>query len=278
MKVACIMRLRDDTDIIRNLFIYYYNIGIKDFFIMLHFPTKELLTIIESIQKEIPINLRILWHNKEGKGLNPINEDYMKVLSDKALSEGFKWIVGTDSDEFLILRKHQTIQEFVSQFDNNEYVSLIFKWANYTLFKEKVKDKFYIEMQYRSNWLQWTKAIGKFNEKMYYIQGLHDIANLKFGQKSPHFKQISIDSNIAYYAHFPYRSKQQFIEKNTIQTHNAPEDDFRKEKLKQNPNYFDELWGIMSSLQIFPDVINPDTDKFSKEFTLDPINPKLMEI
>jgi len=56
-KVCRILKLRDDTDIIRNNLIYYYNIGIETQYIMLHMPTPELLSIIDAVQSELDMNV-----------------------------------------------------------------------------------------------------------------------------------------------------------------------------------------------------------------------------
>jgi hypothetical protein len=128
IRVCRILKLRDDTDIIRNNLIYYYNIGVRDQFIMLHKPSEELKKILSSCIKEMPeANFHFLHWDIEGEGFNSINEEYLRILTDKAQKCGFNWIVGSDSDEFLILKKHKTIQEFISQYDTYDIVSLIFK-------------------------------------------------------------------------------------------------------------------------------------------------------
>ena len=277
MKVCRTLKLRDDTDIVRNNIIYYYNIGIKDQFIMLHLPTPELLDIIKKVEKELPaLNLRLLYWNKEGKGLNPIDGDYLKVLTDMAQSEGFNWIVGSDSDEFLILRKHNTIQELIKEYDNNEIISLLFKWVNYYLL-EKSDSPFYLSMTKRSNYMPWTKSIGKFNDKMYFVQGLHHIADKIHGQISTDLKQIRIDASIAYYAHFPYRSEKQFVDKNIKQSEKFG--DWRKEKVENDPYYFNKKWDNMFKNKLWSNNLdkNPDNN-YNKEYLSDPVNPELMEL
>ena len=250
IKICRILKLRDDTDIIRNNLIYYYNIGIKDQFIMLHLPTDELMGIINNVQKELPdLNLRLLYWNKEGKGLSHINADYLKVLTDAAQSEGFKWIVGSDSDEFLILKQHKTIQDLIKEYDDSEIISLIFEWVNYYLTNIISEQKhFYDTMtRRRPETMSWTKSIGKFNKSMYFVQGLHHVADMLYGQRSKNLHQIKISEDIAFYAHFPYRSKKQYVEKNKIQAHKFG--GWRKEKLNEDSLYFEKQFDstIMSN-------------------------------
>ena len=246
IKVCRILKLRDDTDIILHNLSYYYNIGVRDVFIMLHLPSAHLLKLLKTFQSKVPdCNIRLLYHDREGKGKDVANEELLKVLTDTAMGEGFSWIIGSDADEFLILRKHDTIQEFIAEYDNKGIkLSLLFKWANYYLFpKQENKDKefsFWEKMKYRNNYMQWTKAVGKFIPGMYFVQGLHHIGDKIYGQVSESLKQYEIPSDIAFYAHFPYRSKQQFITKQKVQAKKF--NDWRAVELSRDPLYFDKLF------------------------------------
>jgi len=280
IKIALILKLRDDTDIIENNIIYYYNIGIRNFYIMLHLPSELLLSILDSVKTKLSdATFNLLRHDKEGLGLNPINGDYLKVLTDAAQDDGFKWIVGTDADEFLILRKHNNIYDFIKQYDQYKFVSLLFRWTNYYSQKDELSLPFYLEMQCRNNYMEWTKSIGKFNKNMYYVQGLHHIADMKYGQISLHMKQILIDPDIAYYAHFQYRSKKQFIDKNIKQANKF--NDWRMDRIKADPLFFENSWNRIINERIWPSNMDKEeniNNKKSKKLIYDPINPELMEI
>lgn len=285
MKVAHILKLRNDVDIVKHTFHYYHNIGITDFFVMLHLPSIELLKILKDIIKELSdSNFRLLYHDREGAGLNPVNEDYLRVLTDTAQAQGFKWIIGSDADEFLILRKHDSIQEFIKQFNHYNKVSLIFKWANYYPVNEalnnyysikKTEHPFFDCLDHRAAYMPWTKSIGKFCKGMYYIQGLHHIADKIYGQVSADLPGLNISPNLAYYAHFPYRSKSQFNEKNIGQAHKFG--GWRLQKLKQDPDFFNKFWEMMLRDQSWPNNLDQDTKDFNKRFVYDPINFELME-
>jgi hypothetical protein len=128
-----------DNDVIKNNIIYYYNLGLRDFYLMLHKPDKMLYEIVQSFLYFLPeanfkttVNLSDEhWHDKD-----------CKVLSDMALSDGFKWIIGSDADELLVLKQHENIYDFIAEYDL-------------------------------------LNSVGKFNSKMSYVPGLHYIAGSK---------------------------------------------------------------------------------------------------
>lgn len=263
MKVCCIIKLRGDTDIIEHTINHYYSIGVSDFFIMLHMPTPELINILENIDN---VNIKLLYHDKEGAGLNPVNEEYLKVLTDRAQSEGFNYIIGTDSDEMLVLKKHNTIHELFSEYEKYETFSLLFKWANYSVNPNKM----FYEAEYRRKYMTWTKASGKFNQSMYFVQGLHYIANEVYGQRIQPFNEFEISEDIAFYAHFPYRSKKQFVAKQKIQA--AKFQDWRLKKLENNPFYFEETWDkLIKQINGFPvNLDNEENINQKNEYYYDP--------
>jgi hypothetical protein len=259
---------------------YYYNIGIPDQFIMLHLPTEELLDIISDVQKEIPdMRLRLLYWNKEGAGKNPVNEEYLRVLTDAAQKEGFRWIVGSDSDEFLMLQKHKAIYDLIEDYDSHNFVSLIFPWVNYYLTDIIQCQPFYeIMTRRRPHCMPWTKSIGKFNPSMYYVQGLHHIADMENGQVSSNIYTENIPEETAFFAHFPYRSKQQYVDKNKTQAKKF--NDWRAEKLSADPLYFDKKFDstIMSHKWPLTHDSDIETTEIDTNFIIKKIpNTHLME-
>lgn len=218
MPKACrILKLHSDEDIARDNIIYYYNLGCRTQYIMLQDYSNELIEILVKIQKEKPaINLNLLFADREGKGFNPCNEDFLKILVDRAIKDGFNWIVGSDVDEFLVLKRHNTIEEFIEQYDNQEVVSLIFDWVNYYIDRED--EKFYNRMQRRkSGVMGWTKSIGKFDKSMYFVQGLHHIGNADNGTVEKPLEEKRIDVKDAFFAHYPFRSRTQYALKHERQ-------------------------------------------------------------
>lgn len=210
IKPAYISVIRDDEDIVANNLIYYYNLGIRDFFILLHKATDELNNAIYDIKCKLNAEFRIFRHDKD----EHYHDKDCKILSDAARAEGFDWIIGTDADELLILKKHKTIQDFLKDFDNTGYCSLLFEWYHYpptheVFAPENVFTEFTYRLKVRT---EQYKAIGKFDDKMAYVPGLHFIANSS--------RQILIPFDVARYSHFPDRNCAQFEKKYLIQKEN----------------------------------------------------------
>jgi hypothetical protein len=265
--IARVLKLREDTDIIRQNMIYYHNIGVDHTYIMLHLPSKELLDILDSIK--VPATL--LWWDKEGKNFNPNSGEYHKILTDKALSDGYKWIIGADADEFLILRKHDTIQKLIDEWDCFDSISLLFKWTNYFIMEKE--NNTFEKMLYRSEYLPWTKSVGKFNKEMYFVQGLHYIADRPFGQKED-LIEVSIPEDTAYYAHFPWRNKKQFLHKSITQGIKF-NTSLYKEYLKDN-SYIDKYWDSFFECQTVH--LRDEFNEILKGRVYDPINYELCKI
>ena len=165
-----------DNDVIGDQLINYKNIGISNFYIMLHMPDFTLMSICESFRdkfSELNINLFINAQPEHH------HEKDCKKLSDSALEDGCDWIIGSDADELLILKRHKMIQEFLSEYDNTEVV-LHCKWIDYRADKDIYSDAF-INMKYRcKDYMDvtdagWIKTCGKFNDKMSFITGFHNI-------------------------------------------------------------------------------------------------------
>lgn len=202
MKIARILKLRDDTDIVRDNIEYYHALGVDLTFIMLHKPTDELMSILNDIN--VPIEL--FYWDKEGKYADPVNEEYLTILLNRA-TQNYQWIIGADADEFLILKKHKTLPEFLGRYNRYTSVSLILKWANYYAIPGC---KVWHDMKHRSAFLRWTKSFGKFNKEMYYVQGMHYIADKEYGQVE-NVREVEVDPDVAFYGHFPFRTREQFI-------------------------------------------------------------------
>ena len=207
MKIAGVVQIRDDSDIAESVLKYYSATGVNKFFIFLHKPVPEILLIIDKLKKTIDIET--FSNPVYDQTLSPLAHN---ALTEAALRQGYKWIVGFDVDDIFILRKHNSFQDFLKDYDNHNIVSLLFPWANY--YPPFVPGEFYKTMQNRGDWTQWTKCIAKFDESMTYVRGLHFAISGSYGQRhKSNLPQIGIDPNIAFCGHFPFRSEEHLISK-----------------------------------------------------------------
>lgn len=226
-----------DNDIFADMLIYYYNMGIRYFYLMLHKPDPILRNHVFLFETMYDVSVKTFfnesnehWHEKD-----------CKVLTDNALVDGMDWIIGSDADELLVIRGGKTLEEFLSGY-NFQYGSLHFNWYEYRAL-EDIKENAFINMQFRENESrQQSKSIGKFNDKMAYVPGLHYIAD------SP--EVINISSDIAFYAHFSDRNEKQYIDKMTLQAKNWNQrygkyTHWAEKLIKDDPSGLKKLWDLM---------------------------------
>lgn len=249
MKIAYCTVVRDDEDVITNNIIYYYNLGIKDFYLLLH---KATLALREAVNKAIALLPGSYFYITErDDDLHYHDVDMMKLVQ-YAKNEGCTWIVGTDADELLILKKHKTIKDFLSEYDHHQHISLLFKWFEYppTIVSGAVHApaNVFNSFQYRRlDPQEQHKAIGKFDDQMKYVPGIHFISNAPV--------EIKIDPTIAFYGHFPDRNQKQFVKKIKIQYKNWMEryKSFPlKEQIDADPEFLNNFWHtkIVSNMDI----------------------------
>jgi hypothetical protein len=210
VKIALCMVVRNDQDILKYNLIYHYNIGFRDFYIMLHKPTDEQFDNVVKIQNifiDKGCNFYIQSHHRDEHR----HEQDIKVLIDQAKESGFKWMCGIDADEIIRLQKHNTIQELIAEYDSHEAVELRFQWFEHRPLKNVYPpdNAFLIFSQRNIERREQHKAIGKFDNHMFYCAGVHLI------HKAP--KVIEIPFETAYYSHFPDRNVVQYVEKYMIQ-------------------------------------------------------------
>jgi hypothetical protein len=198
MKIAYVSVIRDDEDILPWNIKYYYNLGIRNFYIMLHLPSKINLDLVKNLQKTLLNSIFTININNNEKHHHDVD---VKILTDAALKDGISWIIGTDADEILILKKHKTIPEFLKQFDHWHDCILNFKWVDRRSDHEIYPpENPFAGMCYQCTEYMdsenngWIKSSGKFNTEMKFITGFHNITGTN------HVIKISPDE--AFYAHF----------------------------------------------------------------------------
>lgn len=247
IKPAYLLVTRDDDDIILHNLNYYYSIGLRAFFILLHMANKETIDKIEIFRKsKDDITTWIVDDND-----NTYKKDiHFNQLSDVAKGLGFNWHIATDTDELLVLRKHESINDFIEKY--NSFDSLEFKWFNYCDKYSEKGSNIFREWKYKNVIpLEWNKAIVKWNKGFSWAAGQHHVC----GVKSKHI----VDPRIAFYAHFPYRSFERWKKRRidfAFTKHkrfkNSPDwEEWNKycfyDEITENPNFLFNRWEDIKS-------------------------------
>jgi hypothetical protein len=250
IKPAYLLCIKDDDDIVYNNMLYYYNIGIRDYYIMLHCANEETVAQINLFSQKHPI----------AQVKTFIDNDYIykkdihfQNLSQNAYGDGCNWHIATDTDEILILRKDNTIHDFLQKYKNHE--SLLFDWYNYKKTRCNPDDENIFLSWINRDILpsKWTKAISQWTHKQIWAAGQHFLINSN-GYK--------ITNDIAYYAHFPYRNFERWA-KRRIDFAKTKYERFKNEKnreewlklaryyeIKENDNFLLSLWNsVMCNIE-----------------------------
>lgn len=267
-----------DNDVIEKMLAYYYNLGIRNFYLMLHKPDKILNNLIFNFEVNRDANIKTFFNEKDEHN----HDEDVKVLTDACLKYNMNWIIGSDADELLVLKKHMTIQEFLHGYDNHLEIILHFKWIDYRSDKDVYENAF-TNMQYRCKEFMdvtdkgWIKSSGKFDRNMNYITGFHDITGCQ--------NIIDINPDQAFYAHFPERNFKQYEQKTLLQRKNwlRRYGFFYLDKdLEENPDYLKQIWpDRLITADGRRQVCNNDKslkDLNKMEYFLDPINPEMFKI
>jgi hypothetical protein len=247
-----------DNDIFDDMLLYYYNLGIRNYYIMLHKSDIILRNHVFLLETMYDVSVKTFFNESEQHW----HEKDCKVLTDAAVKDGMEWIIGSDADELLVIKNGMSLESFLNQYIF-PYGSLHFKWFEYRAISD-VNEKAFINMQYREKEpRQQTKSIGIFNEKMAYVPGLHYIAD------SP--EVINVDPEQAFYAHFSDRNEKQYVDKMTLQAKNWNQrygkySHWAEKLIEEDPHGLKNLWMTM---------LNQNKDK---EIIHDPINPELFKI
>jgi hypothetical protein len=227
-----------DNDVFADMLRYYYNLGIKNYYIMLHKPDVILRNHIFLFETMYDVKVETFFNEKDEHN----HDEDVKILTNAALTDGMEWLIGSDADELLVLKQHKNIEEFLSQFDGFPSVVLHFKWIDYRSDKDIYENAF-INMPYRCKEFMdvtdkgWIKSCGKFVHTMAYITGFHDIKGCE--------NIFKINPEQAFYAHFPERNFKQYEQKTLLQRKNwlRRYGFFYLDKdLEANPNYLKQIW------------------------------------
>jgi hypothetical protein len=113
-KIAICMITKDEHQYLQEFIDYYKAIGVDDVILYDNEP-KQPVVINSTYVKVVP------WKTD-------INQNVTKAYADCAIrfKDEYKWICFFDSDEYLILKKHKNIKEFLTDYD--AYPAVAINW------------------------------------------------------------------------------------------------------------------------------------------------------
>jgi len=122
MKTICLAAiLRDEEPFLNEWLVYHKMIGIDHFFLYDDDPDLPLQKLVQPHAEYVTV---IPWHymHEECTGRNRQTKAYMHAVLE--YGAGFEWITFIDGDEFIVLRKHETINDFLAGFSNAASITL----------------------------------------------------------------------------------------------------------------------------------------------------------
>lgn len=260
MKPAYITCIKNEEDLIYKNMLYYYNLGIRDYYIMFNNSNDETTSEVHKFEKDYNVSI-IRFFDTDIAYRQP---ERFGMMSNAAYNNGCDWIIPVDSDEIMVLTRHNTIQEYLNCFEPTKPGYIQLRWIDYQPgdFSGDITN-YFTDWEYRDPIQRQTgKIIVKWDKGMAWGDGHHLLT------KGRHRIEVS---TIAYYAHFPNRSYKQLkkkvytIGKAFIETFG--EDSERTQvqtyhKLQEDPTHFDRIW----------EKICRNRDKNKADLVYDPIN------
>ena len=262
MKIAYISVIHPaDNDIIHYTLIYYYNLGIRNFYLMLHKSNDELTNIIKDVVDKLYLSKFKIFYSDDN---DHRHEKQSKILLDQAKADGFKWIIASDADELLVLKKHKNIEDLIIDYDSINYLSLNFTWYECKIDKDIKNENPFVELKYFAKEPRdFYKSIGKFNDGMVFCSGFHTIVNnineltdlgtdscIRFDDGIEPQEVYKISPDVAFYLHFPHRTNLQFKNKMKLQVENWAKIGYPKyyhvaEKMLEEDPELKHVWNLM---------------------------------
>jgi hypothetical protein len=122
MKPICLVAiLKDEEPFLDEWLVYHKMIGIDHFFLYDDSPDLPLQQLLQPHAAYVTV---IPWFyvHENLPGRNRQTKAYMNAVAE--YGAGFEWMTFIDGDEFIELRKHDTINEFLAGFPNADSISL----------------------------------------------------------------------------------------------------------------------------------------------------------
>ncbi len=126
-KVAYLTRIKDEELLIPYQLLYYYNMGIRNFYITFNNSNAETKKAVNdfALNKK---GVKIFEFYEESEAYNQV--EMFDEMSDLAYENGHVWQIPSDADEFLVLKK-ESLEKLLKKYDTYDYGFIKFKWVDY---------------------------------------------------------------------------------------------------------------------------------------------------
>lgn len=242
-KIAYITRIKDEEQLMYNNLKYYYNMGIRNFYITFNNSNKETENIVNRFNDVHPESKLFIFFESNTE-YNQIEQ--FNFMSTEAFKNGHTWHVPVDADELLVL-KNETLQELIKRHDVAEYGYINFRWVDYI--PTKKHKNYFLSCEYRyPKGRPQSKIIVKWCDGMRYGHGHHLVVS-----KRKLLEEYTIKKG--FMAHYANRNKEQikkkririgeaFIEKYgyDMKSTNMGQVEEYKQWKKEGDVYFDRVW------------------------------------
>lgn len=263
MKIAYITQIRNEENLIFNNLLYHYNIGIRDFFIIFNRSNPETWAEVNRFSNAFKDHYITTMMDMSTEYNQP---EAFNNLSDMIYSRGYKWVIPVDADELLVIPKGKTIQDCLRIHDEREYGYIRCEWYDYHPKDTQLVSNYFTDWKYRENTPRKAgKCIVKWVSGMKWGDGHHLIITQR--------KKIA-DAQKLYYAHFPNRTLEQFVDKkinigNAFIEKYGPESTkpqvVQLQKFREDPEFFKKQYLDIMRFRRTADLV------------YDPISPELFK-
>lgn len=252
-EIACLLPIRHDYDIVYDHLVYYYNLGCKNFFVLIHCSNGQDAMEIQRFKSDSGCNVTI----HEDPNPKYQQDKHYALLSEMA--KDFKWHVMSDTDELLILKENSTLQDFFRGIDAD---SVLFRWYPYI---DIFGDKCFRWSHRTAKPANWTKVAMRYRKGLNWSWGHHHVTG---GHKV-------FNAPNAFYGHFILRDKEMWIQRklNFADAKRLRFGDnawWMKQcsyhEIKNDSNFLHKKWDKAKK------------KNFSKDLVYDPISPGLFEL
>lgn len=265
MRPAYLTSIKNEEKLIGYNLQYYYNIGIRDFYITFNCTEDKSKEIVNDFCKKHN-DITVYEFHDNNPTYNLIER--FNYMADLAYTHGCDWMIPVDADEILKLNTYNLI-ESLEVHERHEYGYIVCRWCDYVFLKSDDEN----DNNYFSKWTHreqrsrpQSKIIAKWHPQMKWGTGHHLVISMR--------KQIAVAHKM-FVAHFPNREYEQLknkmitIGKAFILKYGENSETLQvkqyKEYLEKGEQYFVDLWAKLQN----------DKEKRKHCFVYDPI-PKEM--